>query len=371
LRDYETPLYVEIAESIRLLIVSGELKPGDQLPPIRDQAERWGCTAGTVSRAYAMLAQEGLVVGHRGAGTRVTSNALQTEPETWRWAALVNLAERFLLEALHSGHAPGQVEAALSVAVARWQELQFTGTPQQRRTAPQNQLCFVGSHDMVVEMLPRMLAEHAPTVSLQLEYVGSLGGLMALARNEADLAGIHLWDETSDSYNAPFVRRVLPGRSVVLLTLFHRSLGLIVHPGNPLGLQDLDDLTKAGVRFVNRQPGSGTRVWLDAQLKARGISTDAIPDYDRAKLTHLAVAQAVAQDEATVGLGIRAAAATRGLGFVPLTQERYDLALPEEVWATEPAQQLIQVIRSPTFEEAVKAVGGYDLSATGRESWLQ
>jgi molybdate-binding protein/DNA-binding transcriptional regulator YhcF (GntR family) len=371
LRDYETPLYAEIAESIRHLIVSGELTPGEQLPTIRDQAGRWGCTAGTVSRAYAMLAEEGLVVGHRGAGTRVTPSALQAEPEAWRWADLVNLAERFLLEALHSGHAPAQVEAALSMAIARWQELQSTGTPQPRRIAPQNELCFVGSHDLVVEMLPRMLAEHAPAASLQLEYVGSLGGLMALARNEADLAGIHLWDATSDSYNAPFVRRVLPGRSVVLLTLFHRSLGLIVQPGNPLGLQDLDDLTKPGVRFVNRQPGSGTRVWLEAQLKARGLGTDAIPDYDRVKLTHLAVAQAVAEEEATVGLGIQAAAAAYGLGFVPLTEERYDLALPEEVWVTGPAQQLVKVIRSPAFEEAVKALGGYDLSATGQESWIQ
>ena len=371
MRNYKTPLYVEIAESIRHLIVSGELKPGDQLPTIRQQAERWECTAGTVSRAYAMLGEEGLIVGHRGAGTRVTPSALPEEPEAWRWAALVNLAERFLLDALHGGHGPSQVEAALSVAIARWQELQSRATPKPRPIGPQNELSFVGSHDVVVDMLPRMLAEYAPTVSLQLEYVGSLGGLIALARSEADLAGIHLWDEGSDSYNAPFVRRVLPGRSVVLLTLFHRSLGLMVQPGNPLSLQDLRDLTKPGVRFVNRQPGSGTRVWLDAQLKERGLRKQAIPDYDRAKLTHLGVAQAVAQDEATVGLGIQAAAAAYGLGFVPLTRERYDLALPEEVWVTEPAQQLVQVIRSPAFQEAVKAAGGYDLSATGLESWIQ
>ena len=99
MRDLETPLYAEIAESIRHLIMSGELEPGDQLPSIRDQAERWGCTPGTVGRAYAMLAEEGLVVGHRGRGTRVTSGIPQAEPDPWRWAALVNLAERFLLDA--------------------------------------------------------------------------------------------------------------------------------------------------------------------------------------------------------------------------------------------------------------------------------
>lgn len=366
----QTPLYIEIAESIRRLIASGELQPGDQLPTIRQLAERWGCTPGTVNRAYGVLTEEGLVIGRRGAGTRVTSNALQAEPPSWRWASLVNRAETFLLDALSSGHSAEQAEAALSVALARWKQLQDKGAPQPQPATPGQKLRFVGSHDLVVELLPRLLGEHAPGVSLSLEYVGSLGGLMALARGEADIVGIHLWDAPTDSYNVPFVRRVLPGRRIALLGLVRRSLGLIVPPGNPQHISGLDDLSGAQVRFVNRQPGSGTRVWLDEQLKARQVPTQDISGYERAEATHLAVARAVAEGEATAGLGIRAAGDAFGLHFVPLAWEQYDLAIPEEVWERPAAQRLVEVIRSPRFGEAVAALGGYDTATTGQERWV-
>ena len=115
----KTFLYLEIAESLRRRIASGELRPDDKLPPVREMARRWGCTPGTVSRAYAQLAREGLVAGHRGGGTRVMPGVLDAERPAWQWAALVNRAERFLLEALGSGHTPAQAESALSVAISR------------------------------------------------------------------------------------------------------------------------------------------------------------------------------------------------------------------------------------------------------------
>lgn len=365
-------LYVEIAESIRRRIAAGELQPGDKLPPVRDMARRWGCTPGTVSRAYTQLAQDGLVAGRRGAGTCVLPNALQADRPTWRWVSLVNRAEQFLLEAIGSGHTPAQAESALSVAIARWQDLRREGVPQpepEDRDAAAG-LRFSGSHDLAVELLSQMLTEETPEVRLSVEYVGSLGGLMALAQGEADVAGAHLWDETSDTYNAPFIRRLLPGRRVALVTLAHRSLGLITPPGNPQGLRCLGDLARPDVCLVNRQSGSGTRVWLDAQLKAAGMSPESVPGYDREELTHLAVARAIHDEEATVGLGIRAAASAYGLDFVLLTKERYDLVLPEGVWEAPGAQALIDVIRSPRFKEAIVALGGYDTSETGREVWV-
>jgi putative molybdopterin biosynthesis protein len=318
-----------------------------------------------------MLSREGLVVAHRGAGTRVTSSALQGKPEPWRWASLINRAETFLLDVIGAGHTPSEAENALSVAIARWQELQSRGKPEPVQIHPESQLRFVGSHDLVVELLPRMLAVHSPAISLELKYVGSLGGLMALARDEADVAGVHLWDESSDSYNAPFVRRVLPGRVVVLLTLCYRSLGLIVEPGNPLRLHSLRDLAKPGVRFVNRQAGSGTRVWLDAQLKALHMAPSDIVGYADTERTHLGVARALAEGRAAAALGIQAAGAAYGLGFQPLTQERYDVVLPEEVWSTTAARQLVEVIRSAEFRDAVLALGGYDVAETGQEVWIR
>jgi putative molybdopterin biosynthesis protein len=125
-------------------------------------------------------------------------------------------------------------------------------------------------------------------------------------------------------------------------------------------------LTKPGVRLVNRQPGSGTRVWLDAQLKALKLPPEAVPGYEREELTHLAVASAIEQGEATVGLGIHAAAASYGLDFIPLAQERYDLVFSETAWHSPLAQTLLHLIRSSRFKEAVTALGGYDTRETGQ-----
>jgi molybdate-binding protein/DNA-binding transcriptional regulator YhcF (GntR family) len=374
-RTSKSFLYLEIAESLRRRIASGELQPGGRLPPVREMARRWNCTPGTVSRAYAQLAQEGLAVGHRGGGTRVTAEALYPQRPIWQWAALVNRAERFLLEVIGNGYTPAQAESALSVAISRWQELQQQDVPrlqtQSTDAPPEAGLRFAGSHDLAIALLARMLAEKMPDAGLSVDYVGSLGGLIALARSEAEVAGVHLWDETADTYNAPFVRRLLPGRRVALLTLACRSLGLITPLGNPQGLQTLADLTQPHVRLVNRQSGSGTRVWLDAQLKALDISPESVRGYcDSEELTHLAVAQAVDQGEATVGLGIYAAASAYGLDFVPLTEEQYDLVLLESVWHSPTAQALVSVARSSRFKEAVVALGGYDTSDTGQVTWI-
>ncbi len=288
MKKTESYVYQEIAEAIRRRIASGELKPGDKLPPVRTMAQTWDCTPGTVSRAYTELAQDGLVKGRRGGGTRVSAGSLVEERPLWGWAALINQAEAFLLEALSDGHSPAEAEAALSAAIARWRELQSHGPPgrEPEKARDTKELRFAGSHDLTVELLRTFFAEASPEADLSINFVGSLGGLMALARGEADVAGVHLWDELTDRYNIPFVQRLLPGRRTVLVTLAQRSLGLITPPGNPQGLESPADLAGAGVRLVNRQAGSGTRVWLDAQLKALGIQPESLEGYEREVLTH-------------------------------------------------------------------------------------
>jgi putative molybdopterin biosynthesis protein len=372
MKKTESYLYQEIAEAIRRRIASGELRAGDKLPPVRRMAQRWDCTPGTVSRAYAELGQDGLVKGRRGGGTVIAPGVLLQEEPLLGWATLINRAEQFLLEALSSGHSPTQAESALSTAIARWRDLQSHGAAE----AESEQVCitgelrFTGSHDLTVELLPGMVSHESPETGLLIEFVGSLGGLMALARGEADVAGIHLWDETTDTYNVPFVRRLLPGHRTILLTLVYRSLGLILPQGNPQGLEGLVDLAQPDVQLVNRQAGSGTRVWLDAQLKALGIAPESVKGYDHEELTHLSVARIVEQGEATVGLGIFAAAKAYALDFVPLTQECYQLAFPERVWRSPEARSLVEVIRSGRFKEAVNALGGYDTSETGTETMV-
>ncbi|NHZ71469.1 MAG: hypothetical protein GWP17_00050 [Aquificales bacterium] len=332
-------------------------------------AKQWACTPGTVSRAYAILSQEGLAAGQRGSGTHIMPNALLPEDATRRWAGLVNRADQFLLAAVSGGHSPAQAEAALKLAISRWQELKRQAVPPTRTEATKETavLHLAGSHDLTLGFLARLLEAEQPELQLILQYVGSLGGLIALAQGEADIAGTHLWDEATDSYNLPFVQRLLPGRRVLLLTLVKRSLGLMTAPGNPHGLQGLADLARPNIRLVNRQSGSGTRVWLDAQLKALAIKPAQLAGYEREEVTHMAIALAIKQREADAGLGIQAAATAYGLDFIPLTQERYDLVFPEAVWQTPAAQLLAAIIRADRFKESVMGLAGYDTAVTGQE----
>jgi molybdate-binding protein/DNA-binding transcriptional regulator YhcF (GntR family) len=355
-----------MAESLRRRIASGDLAPGDHLPPVRETAERWGCSPGTAGRAYEQLAREGLIEGYAGGGTRVRPGTLHPREAGLGWASLVNRAEGFLLEAIGEGHSPSQIEAALATAVARWQDLPRETAPASPSRSSEG-LRFAGSHDLAFEVLGGMLA---PGTLASMDFVGSLGGLIALARGNADLAGTHLWDAATDSYNLPFVSRLLPGRRAVALTLALRSLGLITPPGNPQRLAGPADLARPGVRFVNRQAGSGTRVWLDAQLRRARVDPAAVAGYEREAPTHLGVARAVHEGEATAGLGIAAAANAYGLGFIPLVTERYDLILSDEAWAMPPARALVEAVRSTAFAAAVADLGGYDTSETGREEWV-
>jgi molybdopterin molybdotransferase/putative molybdopterin biosynthesis protein len=375
--ERENFVYLEIAETMRRLIVLGELSPGERLPPVRAMAERWNCTPNTVSRAYALLGREGLVSAHRGGGTRVSSRtgpSGQVAPPEWQWADLVNRAESYLLEAIGLGHNPAHAEAALAAAIARWQEVRNSRPATPGKEAVRGGLAlirFAGSHDLSVELLARLLSERVPPVTMTTDFVGSLGGLMALARSEADIAGAHLWDEATGLYNIPFVQRVLPNRPVILLNLVKRLQGFIVPPGNPQGLREVADLGRPGISFVNRQPGSGTRVWLDVQLKRTGVERRLIAGYEREATTHMEVARAVAEGRATAGLGIQAAASAYGLEFVRLGEERYDLVVPGERWDEEPLQALRSVVGSSPFKQALTALGGYEVSQTGEETRLE
>jgi putative molybdopterin biosynthesis protein len=312
------------------------------------------------------LARQGLVVSRAGQGTQLIAAPPANTDTPLRQAALVHRAEAFLLEALTAGYTPAQAEQAMRLALDRWRVL---NRPILAR--PAQPLRFVGSHDPAVTLLATRLPDIAPSQAPQLTFAGSLGGLMALARGEADLAGSHLWDEESDTYNVPFVRRLLPGQRVALLTLAHRHLGLLAAPAFPVNLTGLDDLTRPGLRFVNRQRGAGTRVWLDAHLHQLGIGPDLIYGYDQEYPTHSEVGQLIAEGQADVGLGVETVALIYGLRFIPLAQERYDLVILAHIWETPPMQALVNWLTSPTAKAEIAALGGYDVTETGRVQWVE
>ncbi len=363
----ETHLYRQVADKIRQEILSRERQPGDRLPPLRELAERWNCTIGTVQHAYHELAQQGLVTSRAGQGTRVVDrlpDPVQRETPLRR-AVLVHKAETFLLEALASGYALAEVEGAVHQAMDRWRVAERVETPAEAQVVR-----FAGSHDLAVTWLAGIFPALAPGASLQLSFSGSLGGLLALAGGQADLAGAHLWDPESDTYNEPYVRRFFPGQRVALVTLAQRRLGLVLPPGNPLGIEALADLARPGLRFVNRQAGSGTRVWLDAMLSRSGISPASIQGFNNEQMTHLAVAQAVAQQQADVGLGLEGAAISYGLDFRLLAHERYDLVIPEPSLRLPEVQSLVDALARPDIRDAIQAMGGYDTALTGQIHWI-
>ena len=224
----------------------------------------------------------------------------------------------------------------------------------------------VGSHDLVLDLAASALRATDPRVTLASSNVGSLGGLVALRDGLCHIAGSHLLDPESGQYTLPYVDRVLEGRDVAVVRLVHRDQGLIVAQGNPLGIGGLDDLVGRGLRYVNRQRGAGTRVLLDAELRARDADPGAISGYEREEHTHLAVAAAIAGGRADCGLGVRAAARAFGLGFVPVTREPYDLVVAPDALEDPKLAPLWTLMGNPEFRAAVEALGGYDATEMGR-----
>lgn len=227
----------------------------------------------------------------------------------------------------------------------------------------------IGSHDIALDVLANFLRQKYPVATLSSAHVGSLGGLSALKRGEAHCAGTHLLDEETGDYNVSYIKKLLPGRSMVLVNLVYREQGLILAKGNPRGIRGLEDLAGGGISFVNRQRGAGTRILLDYRLKQLGIDPAGIHGYDHEEYTHMAVAAAVKAGSADAGLGIRAAAQALGLDFISIVEERYDLCIPQEYWDTSYIQRLLEVMALPQFQEEVRKLGGYDLRDCGGVMW--
>ncbi len=249
------------------------------------------------------------------------------------------------------GHHPGeQVEVEL-----------LRGVDEIART-----IVAIGSHDLVLDLAASALRADDPMVTLASSNVGSLGGLVALRDGLCHLAGSHLLDPATGEYTLPYVDRILGGADVRVVRLVHRDQGLIVAAGNPLGLTGVKDLAGAGVRYINRQRGAGTRMLLDHELARHQISPDVVDGYAREEHTHLAVAAAVAAGRGDAGLGILAAARAFGLGFVPVTREPYDLVVIAAAMDSPLLAPLWALLASSQFQAAVTGLGGYSTDEMGQ-----
>ncbi len=229
----------------------------------------------------------------------------------------------------------------------------------------ENTLVAIGSHDLTLDLMQSYLRRQHPAVNLASAHVGSLGGLAALRRGEAHLAGCHLLDAATGEYNTAYVRRYLPDTPAAIVRLAGRTQGLMVAAGNPLGIAGLGDLARDDVTFVNRQRGSGTRVLLDYHLARQGVEAAAVSGYEREEYSHLAVAAAVAGGSAQAGLGILSAARALGLDFIPLFDEEYDLVIPKEHYESAQLRPLLDLLGDAGFQAAAHDLGGYDVARMG------
>ncbi|WKZ36110.1 MAG: substrate-binding domain-containing protein [Anaerolineales bacterium] len=220
---------------------------------------------------------------------------------------------------------------------------------------------FSGSHDLALEGIAEQLAKHLNLLSLP---VGSLDGLVNLRQGLCQFSGSHLLDENGE-YNIPFVKHLFPDRDVEIITLAHRTQGLILAAGNPKGIKRIVDIARANVRFVNRNAGSGTRIWLDAELRRQKLPVEKITGYENQVKTHSEAAHVIQQDKADAALGLLAAARQHGLDFIPLFEERYDLVLPRK--EEKQLNPLLDFIQTADFRAMLNSFGGYNPSHSGEQ----
>ena len=229
----------------------------------------------------------------------------------------------------------------------------------------QNTLVVIGSHDPLLDELADMLHLEDPSLYMSSSHVGSMGGIMAIRRGEAHAAGCHLLDTADGSYNRSFIRKYFPKGGVRLVSCVGRQQGLMVAKGNPLNIQKFADIAREGVRYVNRQKGSGTRILTDYLCKQENVDVSAVYGYDREELTHTSVAAQIVSGSADAGMGIYSAAKLYCLDFIPICIEEYDLIIPDHAWDTPMVQKLLDILKSDAFREKMLSLGGYTVDNPG------
>lgn len=233
-------------------------------------------------------------------------------------------------------------------------------------------LVSIGSHDNILDLLANFLHLLRPPIRLSSAHVGSMGGIMAIKRKEAHIAGTHLLDEDTGEYNISFIKRFLADMPLQLINLCYREQGFIVQPGNPRKITGFDDIVRHGYSFINRQKGAGTRLLTDKILRDSGLDPDHIRGYDHEEYTHMNIAAAVASGSVDTGMGIRAAAFALQLDFVPIAEERYDLIVPQDYLADLRVTAALDIIQTNRdFRERILSLGGYNLRESGSVLYRQ
>jgi putative molybdopterin biosynthesis protein len=229
-------------------------------------------------------------------------------------------------------------------------------------------IIFMGSHDLAINFLVEEFAANYSGQTLIPAYVGSLNGLINLYYGKADLAGCHLFDEETEKYNLPYIKRLFTGENIKIINFAKRNIGWVVQKGNPKNIIKWSDLNRTDIKFINRQKGSGTRVLLDYQLKKLNNQSSTLNGYDIIENTHYAAASHVARGDADFTLATESAAWSLGLDFVKLTEETYDLVMKDEFLKSENGKKILSLLNSSLLKDKIQKLRGYNINNIGQIS---
>lgn len=315
--------------------------------------------------------------GYRKVGHMAEKNALSTQEVAdllhVSKSTIYDLIRRGEIQSYKVGRKVRFTENDVKEYIAHSRESQIT------KTAPSAdgvQFSLLGSdkklegfiicgQDLILDVLSNYMRLHG--VPALRAYIGSYDGLVSLYRNKVNVTAAHMWDSDSDTYNVPYVRRLLPGIPTVIVNLTCRMQGLYVAKGNPKDVRGWEDFCKDDITMVNREQGAGSRVLLDENLKLLGVFGSSIKGYTKETSSHLAVASAVSRGDADVAIGNeKIARQVDNIEFIPMKKERYDLVIRKEDLASTEIQIMLKIIRSEAFKNEFGNIGGYDTSDMGK-----
>lgn len=323
---------------------------------------------------FRLICQQGI---HTGVITMSENNALSTQEVAdllhVSKSTIYDLIRRGEIRSYKVGRKVRFTENDIKEYIAHSKESQNIKTPPPIEGAPFNLLgnekrqdgFIICGQDLILDVLSNYMRLH--NVPALRAYIGSYDGLVSLYRNKVNVTASHMWDSDTDTYNVPYVRRLLPGIPAVIVHLTCRMQGLYVAKGNPKGIHGWDDFMRDDIVMINREQGAGSRVLLDENLKLLGIFGSNIKGYNKETSSHLAVASAISRGAADVAVGNeKIARQVDNIEFVPMKKERYDLVLRKENLDTTEVQTMLKIIRSNAFSNEFGNIGGYDTSDIGK-----
>jgi len=293
---------------------------------------------------YELIKRGELQAYHIGRKVRVDMKDVEAYKENKKKSAFSDKGEK-----------TAPTELAIPVAEPEPRQFKDSGT------------IIVSGQDLILDILCRYLEMSPGKIKGLRSYHGSYNALYSMYQGEVDVAGVHLWDGETNTYNLNHVKYLVPGTPCTIIHLACRQVGFYVQEGNPKNIKNWDDLRRDDTLLLNRERGAGVRVLLDEKIKQMGLNPESIKGYTRESQSHLAAASIISQKGADFSIGNeKASQQVQGVEFIPLQKERYELTVKTRDMSKARFKIMMDIINSKEFKNEINALGGYDLTELGK-----